>query len=144
MRNNSGSRRSKIEKTLDRIFPHKNNVEAARAVVENLSNPRPTHIGDHLDPENEQENEELGLEGPREDAEYAARFPVDEIRCNTDELPPKLPYKRINTTDRKRMLESARCLDPDQRKAFDIMIEYVKTLRASERSGTAKPKPPLL
>ena len=32
MRNNSGSRRSKIEKTLDRIFPHKNNVEAARAV----------------------------------------------------------------------------------------------------------------
>ena len=144
MRNNLGSRRSKIEKTLDRIFPHKNNVEAARAVLENLSNPRPTHIGDHLDPENEQENEELGLEGPREDAEYAARFPVDEIRCNTDELPPKLPYKRINTTDRKRMLESARCLDPDQRKAFDIMIEYVKTLRASERSGTAKPKPPLL
>ena len=38
------SQKSKIEKTQDNLFPHKNNVEAARAVLENFANPRVIHI----------------------------------------------------------------------------------------------------
>ena len=53
-----GSQRSKIEKIQDSLFPHKNNVEATRAVVENFIDTWPTHIGDQLDPENEKANEE--------------------------------------------------------------------------------------
>ena len=51
-RKNAGSQRSNIEKTQAILFPHKNNVEAARVVLENVPDIRPTHIGYHLDPEN--------------------------------------------------------------------------------------------
>ena len=42
------------------------------------------------------------------------------------------------------MSQSVRNLDSHQRLAFDIIIEYIKTLRASEHSSMAKPEPPFL
>ena len=88
------------------------------------------------------------MEGVIEDAEHAARFPGDDIiSLGKDELPlpkGKLAYKKIDTSDLKGMRESAGGLDPDQRVAFDIMIQYIKNLRASENSGAVKPNPPLL
>ena len=99
------SQKSKIEKTQDNLFPHKNNVEAARAVLENFANPRSIHIGDELDPENEQMNEESAKEGARENEEYVARHPGDDISCFGDESsssPSKDIYKRIDISNRKK------------------------------------------
>ena len=45
------------------MFPHKNNVEEARAKIDDLPDTRPQHVGDTLDPENEQDNAEQEEEG---------------------------------------------------------------------------------
>ena len=63
---------------MKKLFPHKNTVEEARAVLENISELRPTHIGEDLDAENELENEAAVLEDIIEDLEYAGRCPPPE------------------------------------------------------------------
>ena len=52
-----------------------NSVEEARAILDNFSEVRPTHIGDEMDPENEKENDEAEAEGMTEHEEYEARIP---------------------------------------------------------------------
>ena len=56
---------SYLEFMKDRIFPEMNNVELARAISEDFvsNDDRPCHIGDVLDNQMEQDNEDQRMEG---------------------------------------------------------------------------------
>ena len=138
--------RTNIEKTKGKLFPLKNDVEEARAMVEEVPDSRSQHIGDVLDAENEKDNEDQAVEGFEETEEHAARDPghFAETDDSSGGIYEKTVYRKIDISDLDGMRKAARQLDPDQRFPFDIVIRYVKQRRASWRSGLSKPKPPLL
>lgn len=55
----------------EQLFPFKNNVEEARAVLLDIQN----KIGDEIDAKNEQENEDQAEEGIENDNEFVGRDP---------------------------------------------------------------------
>ena len=140
------SRKKKVERTKGKLFPLQNDVEEARAMMEEVSDSRTQHIGDILDAENEKDNEDQLAEGVEETEEHAARNPghLAEEEGNLKGHYEKTAYRRIDISNLDEMRKSARQLDPDQRFVFDIFIKYVKQLRASWKSGFPKPKSPLL
>ena len=143
LKENMDPRETNIGKLKAKLFPHKDGVQEARAMIEDLPEQRPSHIGDQLDPENEQANEDQEASGEVANEEYAGRDPGilnEEPKLNAE----KTTYKRIDITKHEEMLKSVRQLDEDQRYAFDIIIKYVKRLLASRRSSTPRPKPPLI
>ena len=139
-------RRSKIEKTKEKLFPHRNNVEEARAVLETLPEQRPQHIGDQLDAENELENDEPEMDDEVQDDEYAARDPQHLKNLTEDESSnqEKTVYRRIDISNKEAMAKSVQMQDPEQRMFFDVFIKFAKQTRTSEKCGIARPKPPLL
>ena len=63
-----------IEFVKSQLFPEMNNVEMARALMEEcLDENRPSHIGDLLDNQNEQDEAEQQFEGEQPDPEYEVR-----------------------------------------------------------------------
>ncbi len=138
---------SKIDVIKMKIFPHKNNIEEARATVQNLPDQRVHHIGDTIDPTNEQENADLITEGFVEDDDFAARDPGDDFKTPqsyfSDTCSEK--FRRIDISNKSNMLKSARSLDKEQRLAFDCIIKYAKQLRASmSNPSIRRPAPPLI
>ena len=96
--------------------------------------------------ENEKENEDQADEGLKDSEEYAGREP-GELAKSEERLRgscEKIPYRKVDISNFDEMCQAAQQLDEDQRFAFDIVIQYVKQLRASWKSGLSKPKPPLL
>ena len=137
-------RKSKVEKVQEKLFPLKNDVEEARAILEDLPDNRTQHIGDVLDAENEHDNEEQAAEGIKEAEEHAARHPGNRFQDVSFSKYEETTYRRIDISNENKMLTMARQLDEDQRFAFDIVIKYVKQLRTSRNSNQPMPKPPLL
>ena len=132
-----------------KLFPLRKAVEEGRATLENFPDPRPTHIGDQLDPEKEQENEDAAMEGLVEDEEFAGRHPGE--KCGDEEggiTPNRGIFRRVDIPkDEKGLLEMnklVRELDGEQRQVQDIMTEFSKCTRTSSNSDMSKPDPPLL
>ena len=141
-------RLTKIQRTQEKLLPHLNVVEEARAVVDLLDDQRPTHIGDMIDPQKEVENEEAAEEGLTEDPEHAARFPSESIVNVEDTSMPnaggiyhRIPFPK-DESELSKMRETCRSLDKDQRVVLDIMVKYVRQYRAAAPGH--KPAPPLL
>ena len=66
---------SLIETIKEQLFPEMNNVELARAIMEDFvpNDERPCHIGDVLDSQLEQDTEDQNLEGIEQDPDYEVR-----------------------------------------------------------------------
>lgn len=62
------SKCASIEKVKNILFPHQNNIEQGRALIELLGDARTSHIGDELDPEHEQLQENDGKVATEMDA----------------------------------------------------------------------------
>ena len=148
-RNNQGDGKTIIELTKGKLFPHKNNVEEARALMETLPNTRPTHTVDDLDAESQLENEADAWEEAVDDPEYAARYPnreaAQEVGASASSQSTRgAGYKPIQLGTNEERHEMARKLDKVQRVPFDLTMKYVKQLRTSQNSSMKTPKPPLL
>ena len=72
------SKRALIEKVKNILFPHQNNIEQGRALTDLLGDARASHIGDELDPEHEQLQENDGKVATEMDANDVVRYP-DEL-----------------------------------------------------------------
>ena len=113
-----------------------NDVEEGRAVVAQLDDHRPTHIGDQLDPQNVVENEEVQEEAPDIDEAHAGRYPSDTLRkLNESQLPPisgtfnMIPLPK-DDREYAKMQSDVDSLDDDQRMAFNIVFKEGKQRRA--------------
>ena len=141
-------RRTKVEKIQEKLFPHLNDVEEGRAVVAQLDDHRPTHIGDMIDPQSTLENEEAQEEGMTEDGAHAGRFPNKSIRNLHESMLPSTSgrYRMIplpkNDNEYAQMRAAAGSLDDDQRMVLDIQLNWAWEDRSSILGHT--PDPPLL
>ena len=139
-------RRSKIEKTQEKLFPHLTDVEEGREAVAKLNNHRPTHIIDQLDPQSAVENEMAEEEGVEEDELHTARFPSEALsKLNESQLPVSSgTYSMISLpkddNEYAKLRADVRSLDDDQRIAFDRVFQE----GWERRAGTPGHKPVLL
>ena len=131
----------------ERLFPQKNNVELARAIIEELDDQdqRPSHIGDQLDAQNEQENEDNETIGTSVNPDHQFRSYDNDLRDGSEQ---KSMFKTADLSDYNQMLEDVRKLVPEQRQIFDKLIGYAKELRKHKASSlkvnNPPPKAPLL
>ncbi len=137
--------KSYLEQVKEKLFPLKNSVEEARALMD-IRGDKAQHIGELLDPESELANEEALGQNIVEDELTAARDPGDLLDiCHDGLFPEKTRYQRIDIGDIDSMSASVQTLIPEQRYVFDMMIAYCKEKRKSfSNSSLPKPKPPLL
>lgn len=123
------------------IFPEMNNVDTARAILDNFTeDQRPCHIGDVLDNQNEQETEEQNFEGTRPDDEHAVRD--YDGGFDGENIEEASIFKRADFSQYDEMLDLVRQLVPEQRRVFDTFMGYAKELRKARASGGPKPKAP--
>ena len=140
--------KTKIEKTQEKLFPYLNDVEDGRAVVSQLDDHRPTHIGDMIDPQSTLENEEAEEEGYTEDEQHAGRYPPKTIRKLHRSMLPSYTskYNMIplpkDDTEYAKMRAAIRSMDDDQRMALDKELDWVMEDRTSAPGHI--PDPPLL
>ena len=136
----------KINIIQDTLFPHRNNVEEARAAIECLSDFHASHIGETIDPSLEQSNRDAAEEGYHADIDRAILDPDNYITAKegSESVPDKVLYKPIDISNMDEMLLSVRKLVPEQRKAFDLVIQYCKNTRKASTGWWPMPKAPLL
>ena len=71
-----------IETVKTKMFPEMNNVELARTIMEEYPEDiRPSHIGDLIDNQNEQDEAEQQFEGEQPDPEYEVRGYDGNLGC---------------------------------------------------------------
>ena len=125
------------------LFPEMNAVETARIMVEELSEHRPTHIGDQLDPQKEQEEQDQNLVGTEMDENQQIRSYSGVSGHGPADAEPCI-YKKADFGNMDEMYHSARRLVPEQRLVFDRLIGYAKEMRKSLANGGKMPEPPLM
>ena len=130
-----------IEDIKNKLFPEMNNVEMARALIEDFPITRPSHIGEALDPQNEQDNEDQNFEGEQVNNDQQVRAYDGNFGGNDSEEPSM--FKRSDFSNLETMLELAKNLAPEQQLVFNLFIGYAKELRKYIEGSTLKPKPPL-
>ena len=140
------SKREYITFVQETLFPHMNTVQESQLLFETASDHRSTHIGDVINPQHEQDQEEQALLGVEEDENYASRHP-GELFDREEIMQPSANrniYRRIDISDKDSMAGMVQQLDCHQRRVFDTVIKYCKDLRKSVQSRANVPDPPLL
>jgi hypothetical protein len=129
-----------IDNNKERLFPHKNNISLARELIAQQAK---NSIGEQLDANNEQQNEDDEREGTTQNPNYRhldQDFPEED---NTN-LPERSKYKPIDITNIDFMLQSARQLSRDQRVAFNLVLNFCKSLIKHAKNPEHPIDPPLL
>ena len=125
------------------LFPEMNNVEMARAVLEEFTEIRPSHIGDVIDAQNAQDQEDQQFEGIQLEPDHDVRAYEGNFREGGSGIEMAAKFKRSDISDIDEMLNCARQLVPEQRLVFDQIIGFVKELRKYMEGAAEKPSPPL-
>jgi hypothetical protein len=134
---------TQIQKMKEKLFPYKNNIEAARMMMQDNEYAR-TDVGDVMDTQNEMENLEDAMEDIYRDEDFGHLDPeFVEVNPETN-LPEKSKYKRIDISNVEQMLTSARSLSFDQRLVFDRAIGFCKGLLKNRSNHNYVCEPQLL
>ena len=119
-------------------MPFIEDVEEAR---EKVSVVNTEIIGEEMDAENVQGNEEDNLIGAEVHPDHETHGPDFFFEGN---LPPKKTissFRKIELWDNKTIRTEIRKLDPDQRYVLDLFIYFAKCLRLAEKGFCAFPPP---
>ena len=120
-----------------------NTVQESQLLLKTASYYRSTHIGDVINPQHEQDQEDQSLLGVEEDENYASRHP-GEFLDREELMQPSANrniYRRIDISDNDSMAGIVQQLDFHQRRVFDTVM---KDLRKSVQSSANVPELPLL
>ena len=131
----------KIQYVKKKVMPHFEQVVELREKAEEfLSN-----IGDELDANKEQQEEECAAEGVREHPDLAVLDPTGTLNEEPTISAGDKTFRKIELETNDRLFEKIRSLDPDQKKVFDIGLAYAKDfIKASKKKENKWPDPPLL
>ena len=139
--NKDDLRNSYVIKVRQKVMPFIEDVEEAREKIAVLNTEK---IGEDMDAENEQENEECNIIGDEVHPDYETQHPDFFFEGN---VPPKnqvSTYRKVDLWDTKTIRTEIRKLDSDQRYVLDHFIKYARTLKLAEKGFCAFPEPPLL
>ena len=132
------SKLDQINNIRGHVMPYlKSVIEARDRAHEFLSN-----IGDQLDPNKEQIDEEDRAEGITEHPDLGHKDPTDYL---VDEQPENNTFRRIELQSESEIFAKLRTLDKDQRQVVDVMYNYARQFQlAKKHKNNAWPTPPLL
>ena len=131
-----------VETVKNSLFPEIDNVEVARALLDDFTeDQRPSHIGDVMDNQNEQDIEEQNVVGVVPDDIYDVRDHDGDF--GGPNLEEATIFKTADFSQFDEMRDLVKKLVPEQRRVFDTIIGYAKELRKAKGSGASKPEAPL-
>ena len=136
-----------IHKNKSSIYPCSESLDEIYANLEKkglyIDAVRPQHIYDILDTEGEKQNEEDNLEEVVEHENYVSTnlLTADDTEENENKTEKSI-YKSIEVYDEQQMLDLARNLVPEQRFAFDLIVDYAKKVVKCRKSNKPLPLAP--
>ena len=133
---------AKIQHEKEAIFPHKNNIDAAREIMSE-SDPHSNHISTELDAENTQDNLDNNMTNIQLDDTYS-HLDTDFITSKEQTSIDRSKYRKMDHSNVQKMTESVQQLNKEQRFAFDRIIHYCKGIIKVRNGAPTPPKPPLL
>ena len=128
-RKKEGQQKTFVEIVKEKLFPFKNSVEEARAFVE-ANTDADTEIGETLDPESTQLNEDERDIGVELDLLSAVRDPGEliDVSNTSNSKDERRKYMRIDISNLDMLYQSAGQLAPEQRIVFNRMIEFCTSI----------------
>ena len=134
-----------------KVMPHLENVEEGRLRAQE-SRQINSEVGENIDPENEQENDDLEDEELLEDPEHLGLHPgeLDSPSKNgsqsigKDEKQSGQSYRTIELINDDELYARTQSLDPEQRMVVDIAINYAKDIVKAIAAKSQMPKAPRL
>ena len=128
------------------LMPFAQGIEEARHYVEqakqNEEQPE-NNVGEELDPEKEQENEECNDGEDQLHPDFAHLNP-DDYDFQKDSNQAKRAFRKIIMKTAEERLEDARKLDKFQKKALHIAVDFAINVRISRKGKKPYPRAPLL
>ena len=106
-----------------KAMPFMTNVEEAMETAQEIMH---NDIGDVLDPEHEQDQDDLDLEGVEETDNFIA-FDYDKEPNENDSLPAEKMFKRVEVNQIEILSKLTRDLDNDQMYVVQSLINYAKS-----------------
>ena len=113
-----------IMKNKQQIYPNSNMIDEMRDILENNDDTRPKHLCEMIDPAGEQENlDDMEIQEPLDTSE----FPQEESApINVKSV--GLLFKKIEVQEHDVLLNMARSLSFEQRIAFDLIVQFCKSI----------------
>ena len=131
-------KRGSIARVKQQVMEHLEHVEVAREYVEKSNKLDLEETGAELDPDHEQEEDELE-DGEVEHPEYEHLNPGEE------EQPRDLCiYRKIDVPEWNELKETTLGLDPWQRRVVDEAVKFARDIIKSENPVNRRPNPPHL
>ena len=131
--------RDSIKYVKSKVMPFLNHVEEgidnAEQLVDNLE------LGEQLDPENQQQNEDDEMEVVTVGDDGVAEFDYDKLTADTSMAPMDRLFKRVEVWDTDLLMAKTRELDDDQLFVLNTLVDYVKKYKAAILCNTKVPEP---
>ena len=129
--------RAHVKYCKGKIMPHLNQVEEGLELADQA---RDSEIGDVLDPENQQENEEAEKEGVTDTDAFIA-FDYDKLMTDSNTATNDRLFKRVEIMDMELLMEKTRELDRDQLYVVNLTVDYVKKFKTALIAKVPVPEP---
>ena len=129
--------RPQIKYVKAKVMPFLNQVEEGIELADKI---RDSEIGDILDPENEQGNEDAEKEGITETDEFVA-FDYDKLMSETNTATNDRLFKRVEIMDMDLLMKNTRELDDDQLFVVNTIVNYAKKFKRATITNSAVPDP---
>ena len=130
--------RDSIKYVKSKVMPYLNQVEEgldeAEQIVDN------SEMGEQLDPENQQQNEDDEQELLKE-GDGDAEFDYDKVTADISTAPMDRLFKRVEVWDTDLLMAKTRELDNDQLFVVVTLIDYVKKYKAAILCNNQVPEP---
>lgn len=123
-----------------KIMPHLDTVIEAREQAEQFI----SNIGDDLDGNKKQENEEAMEEGEQEHPDMAVKHPSGLFSDDHDSTSGDQTFRRIDLQNDNELHSKIKTLDIDQRAVLDKGLQFARQYQRARKHGDPWPTPPLL
>ena len=127
-------RLDEIQINRSKIYPH----EEAMNLLDfdrDLEEVRPTHIFDHLDPQGEQNNEEVRLQGIEDDETFVGRDLIFESNLKDGQILEESKYPKIDLPENiEDMIEMTKKLAPEQKRPLKYAVKFCYDMLLAEKN----------
>jgi hypothetical protein len=116
------------------IYPNSNMIDEMRDILDNNDGTRPKHLCEMIDPAGEQENlDDMEIQEPLDTSE----LPQEESApINVKSI--GLLFKKIEVQEHDVLLNMARNLSFEQRIAFDLIVQFCKSISRLKKGATIR------
>ena len=135
-----------IEKNKTSIFPNAKMIDAMMELLDSPEGTWPIHLGDNIDPNAQQENEDDEVELQQTNPLDTSELPPEADSKRDKKKPDGSPYKPIPMCTQDEMMQKARSLSYNQRIVFDKIVTFSKSVIRAEKGNDPMSilPPPLL